>query len=1168
MPDEQGNRINNGTNPTNNDILNALMSTLTTTFKNAFDDQNKILRDIRDKQKSTAASSGQLVDVFSRGYSKRITSADVTEQVEDLKDSLGRLITHTDSEIKRVERDTKKAIRTPESLGSSQQLSILNRYKQSIDSILSNIDSEFSSELQSIRNFEDKIRQLETKLQEQQSRVGQGTQEQQEELNRSILKTHADIEYTQNQIDDISRKIKDTTGERVEKATRERDRALEQQQRNIAKIVEAFGLVQQGNQDLASISSSYADLLQEQQKKESKESANEEFAKAVELQKDTLTKYLRVITKKLEEDTDLSEDEKKYLKQQQKLTKDQIEYLKKLNPTTEIWKQAGKDIKQVGKDLLSGLFKDTLSILKNRFLESYEKGFQNVYNSLESTRNTISARMGLNQGAFEDLINDLQKDISEQGLEGVMSVVDLQEALVSLSSAGISDKELLKDLTLEMSKLKAQGSSLDLGNEETLGRIVSLLQQGKTSDEIVQFLDTAAAQERVIREEYGDTALVHGGMNQIMNQILDMGSAYNKSMEDISKDLGESLYASQQLSRNMVPTDTLLSTINNLIQKSPDQLSDFEKVVYTQYQKDIASGDIVSAYENIAKSMYNIVKDVDRTYLPSVMNTYGLNMTTTEAMRLRQGANGSISGLPADFSDKVSQTIVNTQKELQEASWVSTTEKVINEAENTMTDAAQFAETFYEGDQAVLKIAHGIEDKVGQIINILIASIGKSLVSGDTSSILGRAGNVLQRGATAATQKLSSLPIGSFLTGGLKGGAGQAATIGKGLGVVTGVGIAGYNIAQDLIDGKGIEGVLTDSSVYTGIGTALGSAIAGPLGGVVGGVVYKGAAELGNYLGKTLGDLVFPDVTNFDRAVMALQESSTELYNAATSQLDVVSAQETTFKNFDTSQQKLYLLQNGNITAEQANNKTDSEINDLFKQYVIEGIEQERKKAELEVQKQAFVKDNADKLLQVQNDFADISKLDTSIESDSGSSQVERAITARLGKENASSLISMISESGADSKEVIASMTEGMGLTEEQQGMYVQYVEGILDRKKAYDEANEKFHDKWKRAEAASDKKDFVSIFAKYSQMFAKDMTTSTPSINWNEDGSSPILVDGLPNLNDADGLYYTSKYLGKFKSGLTRVPNDNYPALLHEGERVLTKKESDVYNEMSSYGK
>ena len=48
--------------------------------------------------------------------------------------------------------------------------------------------------------------------------------------------------------------------------------------------------------------------------------------------------------------------------------------------------------------------------------------------------------------------------------------------------------------------------------------------------------------------------------------------------------------------------------------------------------------------------------------------------------------------------------------------------------------------------------------------------------------------------------------------------------------------------------------------------------------------------------------------------------------------------------------------------------------------------------------------------------------------------------------------------------------------------------------------------------------------------------------------------------------MYDPSIYHGKFETGLTEVPYDLYPALLHQGERILTKEEAEAYNELSSY--
>jgi hypothetical protein len=66
------------------------------------------------------------------------------------------------------------------------------------------------------------------------------------------------------------------------------------------------------------------------------------------------------------------------------------------------------------------------------------------------------------------------------------------------------------------------------------------------------------------------------------------------------------------------------------------------------------------------------------------------------------------------------------------------------------------------------------------------------------------------------------------------------------------------------------------------------------------------------------------------------------------------------------------------------------------------------------------------------------------------------------------------------------------------------------------------------------------------------------------------LLTDAIYNdmhLPTDNMLYWDMYKEGThFKTGLTNVPYNNYPALLHEGERVLTAEEAEAYNEMSSY--
>ena len=1155
MPDENGSRVNNGMNPTG-DIVNSLLSELKNTFVGAFQQQNELLTKILNQQKTTT----NYVSTFNRFGTKSVK--DILNQIEDLEYNLSRLQTHTDSEITKLRQDSKKPVKSIDSLGIGKQLAIFEKYQKELERIE-------QERIKQSKEAEATIQKLESSIQSYQKQRSELDPSKDQEL---INKLNTEINSLTTQIHDVANAVQENVSAAVEQATRDKDIELDRQQRNLDKLIRSFDLAQQGNQELASISSSFGSFISKQQEQETRENANEEFMKAVKLQKETLTKYLKQINDKLKQDKSLTKEERELLGKQKQLTIDQINYLRNLNPVSDIWKKAGQDMKQVGKDLASGLLNTTLGLLKNRFLESYEKGFQSVYSSLESTRNTISARMGLNQGAFEDLINDLQKDLTSQNLEGVMSVVDLQEALVSLSSAGITDKELLKELTMDMAELKASGSSLDLSNEETLSRIVNLVKQGTTTEQLRSFFETSAAQERVIRKQYGgDTALVHGGFNTILNQVLDIGSAYGRSMEQISEDLGSSIAVAQQAYNKGLSYDYFISRLTGISQKSPQELNTEEKIAFTQGATPglMATSGLGAAYEKIINATDTLTGMISANvdFAGAATSSLGVGMTTTEA--LRYGRSGGVTQTSIDEST-IQEMAKSTTKALQEADWVSQTEKVMNKAENAMTDLAQTAEEYYEGDKAFLEIGHNLESTTGKILEILAnAGVGtlKTALTGG-STVAAGAGS-----AAAATGKLGGLVTKAkgVMSGTLGTGASTAI---KSLGVLGGIGIAGYNIVQDISDGGGIKDVLSDPDVYMGVGTAVGSAIAGPLGGLVGGLVGKVGGETGTWLaknfGEPLGDLlgdwfVADNIANFNNAVLTLQEGASRMLDSATAQYASLTEQETTFKNFDTNQKRLYLLENGNLTAEEANNKDTSDINKIFKNLVLQELEAKRKEAAFEVQKKAFVKENAAGLTQIRDDFGDISKLSSTKDELTGISQQETNIYSRLGSEATSSLISMVSEFGTEGDvESIVTQIAGDSLSSKEKGMYVDYIEGILERKKKYEEANEEFQEKWKKAKASANSNDITTILLKYSEMYASDMTESSmPAIKggW----ETPELVNGLPVL-DYNGLYSEAKYMNKFASGLTRVPSNNYPALLHEGERVLTKRESDVYNEMSSY--
>jgi hypothetical protein len=127
---------------------------------------------------------------------------------------------------------------------------------------------------------------------------------------------------------------------------------------------------------------------------------------------------------------------------------------------------------------------------------------------------------------------------------------------------------------------------------------------------------------------------------------------------------------------------------------------------------------------------------------------------------------------------------------------------------------------------------------------------------------------------------------------------------------------------------------------------------------------------------------------------------------------------------------------------------------------------------------------------------------------------------------------------------------------------YTQILGLYESNKKTYDEQTKQFLDYWSSAKTKAGTDELGQVWQTYQEMRKEQGQTDFSGIDM--DGAFPYIdvQTGLPRLltGYAD-LMQPEYYEGKFKSGLTRVPHDNYGAILHEGERILTKREAEVYN-------
>lgn len=839
----------------------------------------------------------------------------------------------------------------------------------------------------------------------------------------------------------------------------------------------------------------------------------------------------------------------------------------------EIWGETREGIKKTFKDLPSQLVSGiTKWGIFDRIEATLQSGFDKVYQSVETTRNQISARSRLDQGAFTDLQNEIKEQIKLQGLEGVVNQVDVNEAIANLSAAGITDKELLKNLALEQAKAQAMGSSLDLTNEGTIQSIIGQLSAGTSWTDIQGVIEATRAEELALREQYGHSyALERGGLTRIFEEGLSKATAYGLS----AKDYITSSAVSQQAAGSMGLDPTIFQkTLDAIENNTISNQSTFGQIL-AQNGLTAESFKTMSQQEQYARmqSVYEqYLRNANENTIQYIQQVLGFDATNRELFTMartikEQGSLNLAQKVDYAANDKL---LKDYESQAKKGDFISKTEYDTNKQLNIIAEQAIAADELYKGDQLYHSVTDpilgGLTSAANSIITAILTTGGQGI------------GNLLPSGAKASTKA----GFENFMTG---ASGTKLGNLGKIAGGAIGVGQMGISAYKNFKNSAGFESglvaTLEDNDTIKGAMMTVGSAVAGPIGGMVGelsagiggaignaipqgvkdalGFVALNALPFGNLLTLSNSDKGFEE---YNETFSELDLAATKLLESANAQLSAVDSQLSTFESFDTDQQKLYLLENGLMSAQDLQNKSATEINEEFKKLIIQQLENERKKAEDEARRAATLKASASGIADFKSNFKQISKASTE-HGEMGQSDQEKMITSMLGGAQAASGIIDYVLASDSINTGIEELFKDANLSDKEKETLSRYMEEIKGRKYQYQSANDKFHEKWNQAASQANSSSLADIMVAYTNMF-----NVVPRIKKDTSGNY-VLDGGLPVLEDSNGLYYTQKFSeanGNFKTGLTRVPYDGYNAILHEGERILTKEEASSYNNLVSY--
>ena len=976
--------------------------------------------------------------------------------------------------------------------------------------------------------------------------------------NEKKSKAQEQYDRIQKEVDALiasKRHDQETAKADAEEQRRNLERSVRQKEERVSQQSDLEDLIGNMNSRLAQMSPYFSKLQPEKSDADQKREFFDE-------QLNILEKAKKEIDDAIRENSDLNDKERENLERQRKAIDEQQKMIKQWNPAKEALTKAGKSLLEAGKSIFKTFAGSVFGTLEDKYLMSYKEGFSNVYNSVEQTRNTVSARLKMDQGDFTNLQDRIQDRIYEAGMESVISEVDVNDAIVALSGAGVTNEKVLEELALQQAELKATGSSLDLANEETLNMIRQFLNQqqnveGKSLEDSLDSLHNilqAQAGAQTMQQENGwDSALIAGGANTQFNQTLNRALLGQKSEKEIMDDIVASYSYADYLNSLGLDENILQQYLKDITDSSVADLNTFEQILVDNSglsREAILDMPAQEAYDKILTTLEKILSqtaDGDTQFIADINKAFGTGLTSEDLIRL--------------MHNTMERPIVSTQealdaqsKNLQEANtYYSATKTHQKETENELGKIANEAEQYYKGNNYVEAGFNAVETGINSLIDI-----GTELVFGIAK---GYGSNILGSGVGSS--------VGSSV------GAGGAA--------------------------GGSSGVLS---------SVIGSSFVGGASGLVaaGGVAAAGAIAAAlayQFIGK-------PWRESIENAVDPIQEATEEFMDSMNKQQneahkETLEEEETLnmYKRILESNNKTamtnYLSQDANLREELKNIQDDRELQELFKKNILDEQENIVNQKKINEKLADVLNEDSQFLADAKSGwqgrtYANYGKNWEEMTDEEKTDFVEKHQAEFAGKltskgihDIGEQLESATSLEGSDmdaylvqngvSTEAIKNMTpeekkekaKEVKLKQiEKQAGYEGEVAGLLenemnryyDRKKIYEEASETFSNRldlaknqWMSDNPGKEPSQYDIMDAYISMYYPK-------SHKLPEDSDIAVDENGNYYLDPGD----TYQYRYSFKTGLTNVPYNNYPALLHEGERVLTAEEAEAYNEMSSY--
>ncbi len=922
--------------------------------------------------------------------------------------------------------------------------------------------------------------------------------------------------------------------------------------------------------------------------------------------------------------------------------------------TTELIKSQSV-IRQSGailKDSLKSFsksFLDSAQKLANNFITRHMKyyenyyrenleGFKTMYASIEKTMSDVANRLKLDQGGFDDLEKAIDQSLEAQNLQGSLSVADVNELVVSLANAGITNTEEVAALAVQQARLSASGSTFDLTNEGILRELRLQAKEAVQSGEFESFedalrsiTDNIAGTEMAFKDAGMDiTSFASGSAAQVYETVAKFTTDTGGNIESFNKNLSQALYASQRLEDIGTDSSYILSQLYDIFsgkitdQNKISQVAAQTGLSWSQLNDYVQSGNLGAAMEKYMETQYKMANLTIPEYYAYTQSEYGSSQSYSDYLRIAKYGAGINLNYDSNFSNAIEKGVIQANEALASGTYKTSTEQRQIETQNEYFDEALEYQQQYRGDEKYLATQESIYDAVTDILYTLkdlalnfvfsgVSIAGKSIIgrmragkatSGGGASSGGASGGDVYTGYDQGSDWTSAGYISNAPTDNLYYKGKHGLTIEKGsygsatgsfagdfatgardttagyLGRIAGAGVGVFEIGSSVYENiqrdaegninlfqTGVE-TLQDEDTWRGIGMTVGSAVGGPIAGAVIGELMSKGAKLGNWLSDTFDTRSYDEMV-FDAAVEAFSKSAEQMESAAQQQLDAAQQQLENIQEMDEAQMRHDLITQYNLSPSDVNNMTREELKAAYEEQINPEIEA-AKKGLTTAQFVGGITQTKAKLKTsgiIGSGYVDLTK-DVSTGYSQGLLDIMTETESVGDKDFIFNLYDYVETqrklNPEKSREDIIKETLGDTMEDVDQGTmhYIHFLNEIDEHKKEYERSNEIFHERWEEAKQLAESDSPWDILTAYQTKLhypnAHNLPDTVVTEHWDDETN-------LPNLNDGNGRYFPEYYKGMFATGLTDVPYNGYPAILHTGERVLTREEAKAYNKLSS---